>query len=138
MTELKLKPEVKTAWVEALRSGEYRQGRGSLRIPGGRGKYCCLGVLADLAIKSGDIEGLEWSTTSPDGLTDPDGLFWSGTLSPSVAKWAFGTGTDKVIARDPRVKVSGEPHISLSRLNDGLAVGPHNFMQIADLIEEQL
>lgn len=38
-------------WVEALRSGKYKQNRlGWLRIDG---RYCCLGVLADVA-------GCEW------------------------------------------------------------------------------
>ena len=30
-----------TKWVEALRSGKYRQGRGQLQTAG---RYCCLGV----------------------------------------------------------------------------------------------
>jgi hypothetical protein len=42
--------EIKKAWVEALRSGEYEQGFGALNITG---KYCCLGVLCDLAAKRG-------------------------------------------------------------------------------------
>lgn len=33
-------------WVAALRSGEYQQGRGSLRTPADR--FCCLGVACDL------------------------------------------------------------------------------------------
>lgn len=32
-------------WLEALRSGEYKQGRGMLRSQNG---YCCLGVVCDL------------------------------------------------------------------------------------------
>jgi hypothetical protein len=39
-------PEVKTKWVAALRSGEYKQGRGLLR--NGAGQYCCLGVLCEI------------------------------------------------------------------------------------------
>ena len=38
--------ENRKKWVEALRSGEYRQGSGSLRTYDD--KFCCLGVLADL------------------------------------------------------------------------------------------
>lgn len=33
-------------WTEALRSGEYRQGKGTLKTKNGR--YCCLGVLCDI------------------------------------------------------------------------------------------
>lgn len=42
-----MNPQVKTRWVEALRSGEYKQGRWQLRQPtAGETEYCCLGVLA--------------------------------------------------------------------------------------------
>lgn len=37
---------VQKAWTEALRSGDYPQGRGHLRGPDG---YCCLGVLCDIS-----------------------------------------------------------------------------------------
>lgn len=39
--------EIKTRWLAALRSGEYKQGRRSLRVlqPDGSYTYCCLGVL---------------------------------------------------------------------------------------------
>lgn len=42
--------EVKAKWVEALRSGAYRQGGGNLRTKGkaGRPEYCCLGVLCEV------------------------------------------------------------------------------------------
>ena len=36
--------KLKAKWVKALRSGEYKQGKGYLED---RGKFCCLGVLAD-------------------------------------------------------------------------------------------
>lgn len=42
-----MNPEIKTKWVEALRSGKYKQGKKSLRSREGD-KYCCLGVLCDL------------------------------------------------------------------------------------------
>jgi len=38
---------LKKAWVEALRSGEYKQGNGQLLDR--QGRYCCLGVLAKVA-----------------------------------------------------------------------------------------
>lgn len=37
-------------WVKALRSGDYKQGQGSLLLDG---KYCCLGVFQDVAHKMG-------------------------------------------------------------------------------------
>ena len=42
-----MKAELKTKWLEALRSGEYKQCQGSLTDNGGG--YCCLGVLAKVA-----------------------------------------------------------------------------------------
>lgn len=37
--------ELKTKWVKALRSGDYEQGKNSLRK---NDKYCCLGVLCEI------------------------------------------------------------------------------------------
>lgn len=44
MTEIPYKE-----WVEALRSGDYKQTKGTLKgeLPGGEVGYCCLGVLAE-------------------------------------------------------------------------------------------
>lgn len=43
--------ELKTKWIEALRSGEYIQGTGELCSldPRGHAEHCCLGVLAEIA-----------------------------------------------------------------------------------------
>lgn len=46
--------EVRNLWVEALESGEYKKGRMRLkRTYGEDDRYCCLGVLCDLAAKHG-------------------------------------------------------------------------------------
>lgn len=45
--------DVAKAWVEALRSGDYEQGKGKLRTLDS--KFCCLGVLCDLAVEAGVI-----------------------------------------------------------------------------------
>ena len=37
--------DIKQRWVEALRSGQYKQGQGCLRT---NNAYCCLGVLCEL------------------------------------------------------------------------------------------
>lgn len=39
------------AWVAALRSGKYKQGRGHLKTTAEL--YCCLGVACDVAIQAG-------------------------------------------------------------------------------------
>ena len=50
-----MKKEYKDRWVEALRSGKYKQAKGTLRNKEG---FCCLGVLCDI-VK--DELGYYWS-----------------------------------------------------------------------------
>lgn len=47
----KMDPEIKAKWIEALRSGKYKQGHSHLRQRDketGEERYCCLGVLCDI------------------------------------------------------------------------------------------
>ncbi len=44
---------IKTKWVAALRSGKYQQGTGALCTGD---KFCCLGVLCNLAVNDGIIK----------------------------------------------------------------------------------
>ena len=74
-----MNPSIKQVWIEALRSGDYQQGRENLCS---NGKFCCLGVLTDLYIKE---HGLQWKQDSAD--------LWSfeeegGTLPRSVQDWS--------------------------------------------------
>lgn len=51
-----MNPEWKKKWLDALRSGEYKQTRGMLRRceeDTGQIGFCCLGVLCDLVQKEG-------------------------------------------------------------------------------------
>ena len=103
--------EHRRLWVEALRSGKYKQGQGVLRSADDH--YCCLGVLCDLA-------GVEWNTgytgnyhagvgqfaTAPFEVTDFVGL--------ANEAGSFGAGGDGLATR-----------------NDSGAT----FEEIADLIE---
>lgn len=52
---MELKPVTREQWVAALRSGEYKQGRGALRIRNSDDSwnFCCLGVACELA-------GVDW------------------------------------------------------------------------------
>jgi len=48
-----MNPEVKKKWVEALKSGKYKQGQRALHLKTSDGSFfCCLGVLCDLYIKN--------------------------------------------------------------------------------------
>lgn len=51
-----MKTDIKTKWVNALESGDYRQTTKVLRGPEG---FCCLGVLTDLFIK--ETDQLTWA-----------------------------------------------------------------------------
>lgn len=51
-----MKKEVADKWVAELRSGKYEQGKGYLNKDG---KFCCLGVLCDLAAKEGEVSKID-------------------------------------------------------------------------------
>ncbi len=55
-----MKPEYKAPWLAALRSGEYKQGRGRLKREAGvftrAWYYCCLGVLEDATGVYGNLD----------------------------------------------------------------------------------
>lgn len=130
MTE-KMDPCWKEKWVDALRSGEYKQGRGQLRNDDGT--YCCLGVLADLTRREEAVGGT-WSAAhnvSGYAYMGRDGRVTRGVLPPEVRD-AVG-----LKASNPEV---GDPD-SVDRLYGTLS--DHNdtgstFPEIADLIEEYL
>jgi hypothetical protein len=106
-----MKPEIKQLWLEALRSGNYKQGRGRLCIVYPHETlYCCLGVLEDLHDK-----------TDPTKISVLRNYMY---LSGETIKWA---GLDN---RNPYV---GQK--KLSYMNDSSEM---NFNQIADEIEKHL
>ena len=108
-----MKAEIKNRWVEALRSGEYKQGLGRLRSKEGR--YCCLGVLCDLHAKD---TGTEWRSCSD--LPSFGYLGMSGALPDEVEVWA-----------DAQLDAWRESKVI--RLNDSGS----SFTDIADFIEAQ-
>lgn len=61
-----LDKEIKQAWIEALRSGKYEQGKGQLCY---NDKYCCLGVLAHI---NGKLIGEESSKYILDSYDNPN------------------------------------------------------------------
>ena len=134
-----MRKAVKKKWLEALRSGEYKQGKRTLRRiePDGGYSYCCLGVLCDLAVKEGVIEQpkLEGNRTVY-GSWDTDTNDWGSTaaLPSKVVDWAF---TKKEIQHQGRPDLADpRPNgIHLSYWNDQR---DKNFDEISDLIEVQL
>lgn len=126
---------VKTLWVTALRSGEYEQGRHTLRKGD---QFCCLGVLCDLAVKEGVIPA------PVAGLSVDDRQVWTygeaDTLLPhEVVAWAQLFQSDPVVTWP--TSDWGYTKIGLSGVNDYHGESgdhPGTFEVIAGLIEDQL
>lgn len=110
----KMNPEVKERWVAALRSGKYRQTRGTLNE--GDVSFCCLGVLCD-------TEGLGWEISNPYNKVRVIKDFPKsyGGMLPGVLLDRFG--------------FTGRAQELLIEKND---VRQDNFESIANWIEENL
>ena len=112
-------------WVAALRSGDYKQGKGRLQEVNPRGErtYCCLGVASDLFIKEkGKLSWVQDEGNTEVYCEGPES--YDGALLPRVVREWLG-----VKASDPKF---GEH--SAVYYNDG---GQYTFDQIADLIEKE-
>lgn len=122
-----MNPEIKAKWLEALRSGEYKQGTGSLCTiqEDGTSWYCCLGVLCDLAAKEGVVE---------IGLAGREIYYGESDsyLPDRVQRWAGIHDGIRPDAHNPRI---GPASASLSELNDDQEA---SFEEIARIIEERL
>lgn len=120
---------VKQLWIDALRSGDYEQGKGTLTYIGGDGKEldCCLGVLCKVAIANGvkvkvdkDLDRLRY-----DDVT--------AYIPDSVMEWAdMADGDPELAGVDPH---GDDEEASASVWND--VVGA-DFDLIADLIDANL
>lgn len=126
--------DIKKEWVEALRSGEYKQGKMNLRSK--NDEYCCLGVLCDIYRKK--VAGApDWNPVSDLKKTYQYGDSY-GYPPVEVRDWA-GHDVFQYIdaskhAPEQVDKNYGEAQMTLVALNDGGAT----FEQIANLIEESL
>ena len=116
--EEKLPKAFKTKWVEALRSGDYKQGEGLLYNDIGK-TYCCLGVACK--------------------ISEPDYV-------PPYDEFIRGSKRDKIYPNLPAILV-GEDNIpkKLADMNDGAklpngeVIHPKmSFVEIADWIEKHL
>lgn len=108
-----LKKAFKKKWIEALRSGKYRQGTRALRSDRG---FCCLGVACDII--------------DPNGWVGPIGndIRWTdGDKQPRSAYIPYDTAA--------RIGISQVAMGNLASMNDS---GGKSFSWIADYIEENL
>lgn len=138
-----LLPEPKRLWLEALRSGRFKQGQTMLAADHGDGmQFCCLGVLCEVAIEAGlDLTRTERKT--PLGF-ETRSLAYNGDHSVmppiEVWNWAYGTdvGVGQVVISEPVEGDSADEHLvvkELATLNDDEG---WTFEMIADAIEESL
>ena len=105
-------------WVKALRSGKYKQGRERLHKvdASNHHKYCCLGVLCELAEVTKEKVG--------------DGFQYNGMAAVLPLEVMKLTGM-----KDEAGDFSGE--YFLTEFNDGAGGAPKkNFKEIADIIEK--
>jgi hypothetical protein len=149
VASFKLDPEVKAKWVAALRSGDYRQGRGALatRLPDGV-EYCCLGVLMEIAAEAGVTDRQE---SGYRATVDWDDAVGTSAPNRRIGRWATGQepgdrrahvselneAWDPLVANPHAIsaRIKNGEYIRLSGLNDHAM---YTFDQIADVIEEQL
>lgn len=125
---MKLTPkEARSAWVTALRSGEYEQDRKVLHRTNAQGdSFCCLGVACDLYQK---LEGgLERSIHNGNGCVCYNGK-WD-VLPDEVMLWlGLNRRNGGYFINNP----NGNPCDSLSSRNDNGTP----FTQIAKIIESK-
>lgn len=126
-----MNPEIKKKWIAALRTGEYKQGKGVLRDRDDN--FCCLGVLCD--IYKDDVGGVEWkyrpinpltADFSKDGyqLMDFSGAYIGFSHLPFVVrKWAD-------------IDSDGGEYDNKNNLSNDNDRG-QSFLQIADIIEKK-
>jgi hypothetical protein len=119
-----MNPEIKKRWVDALRSGKYRQTRSALNDNGG---YCCLGVLCELAVEDGVTRRAPIDRCRNGYTFNEDTTNLAGAFPPrAVYKWA-GLPEERL-----GVAVGGTE--TLAGMNDN----GDSFEKIADAIEEYL
>ena len=132
-----MRQEIKDLWIEALESGKYEKGKGTLR--GADDSYCCLGVLCDIyrtRRRKGswktDTYGqfyFEVSGVNKDYRFD-DNYRSDVNLPSKVATWAGLTLHDPIVD----LEEYDEP-VCISWVNDEEA---ETFEPIVKLIKEQL
>lgn len=125
-----MKPEIKEQWIEALTSGEYEQGYSALRTHDD--KYCCLGVLCDLAVKSGiakweQLDG-DWAIVHIAKDINDTADFGVGLLPKFMRNWSGVENDDGAVSM-------ATGRYSLTALND---IHKDTFARIAEIIEGNL
>jgi hypothetical protein len=119
MALTKEQQKIRAEWVKRLHSGEYKQGKGYLcQIINGVKEYCCLGILAEMAVEkniSPKPDKSLYATLTFNGCRS--------LLPHEIAKWAG------------LYKIGGESRNSNSDSLTGLNDTKTSFEDIANLLE---
>jgi hypothetical protein len=130
--------DVKAKWVAALRSGKYEQGQYALNTDGENGKFCCLGVLCELAVEEGVVTRTQpWIDGEVINRKDYEYDHESGALPRAVREWA-GLKHSNPTTTVPGSEVyeglnDTNTKLSLAELNDN----GKDFAYIASVIERE-
>jgi hypothetical protein len=128
--ERRMNKEAKALWLTALRSGEYKQFHGALKGVKDTGEvgHCCLGVLTDVAIKTGAVDG-EWVYREHTGSHNYQRR-WSGDTEGALLPWDVRQWAELSEDGNPLDGYS----LNLPSLNDS----GMSFEGIANIIEREL
>lgn len=122
-----MKRDLKDAWVSALRSREYAQGKGLLKSC--EGTYCCLGVLGEVLVKAGQAR----FETRGNGSS----MFWLESTDPPENYGGIPDRSGVKIPPALRDKIELPSRVQ-SRLVDMNDNEGQDFYTIAAFIEENL
>lgn len=126
--ELKLtKENFLGEWLKALRSGDYQKGQGALRTS--NGKYCCLGVLCEIA---GVPREDRQNESSRYDVTDHGSNYSTSYMPDRIADY-FGIRI--ALNFKNLVMLDGGKFENIAEINDS-TLG-YSFEQIANIIEAQ-
>ena len=109
-------------WIAALRSGEFKQGRGQLLT--NYGGYCCLGVACEVYRRENGGEWIDKEIGS--GETQKEFKGSAAVLPVEVEDWLG------ISSHNPMLFDSDNEYHSATDLNDSFG---YTFDQIADAIE---
>jgi hypothetical protein len=136
-----MKTEIAKMWAEALRSGNYKQGKNCLRrYKLGVVEYCCLGVLCEIYARTQEGQQSDLITTAQFSQMLPDSIMGQECEAPYagaseylpdvVVNWAgMGSCNPIIPLNEPQTPQT------LSDINDSLRA---SFNEIADIIESHV
>lgn len=137
-----MKLKIAQKWVEALRSGKYRQGKMALKTKSKRGtvRHCCLGVLCELYNKNHKNKLKVKKNTNPcdqiEGSPNTTVFEYDSypkTLPDKVKNWAGIDENTGQFLRGDGYEVKNQKLFHLADMNDQGA----SFKEIANFIEKR-